>query len=299
MQPEREASAVIRVDPERALRRLTDDASARRWTQWNLRFVRVDDSPRTNAWALLTALEQQLARASEPVWMWFVRKLPDLRVRVGGPGLTNSMRAQLRDLMEAEQAAGRVDEAAPAVYEPELFRLGGPALIDAVHALFDADTRAYMAWQRIDRSDGARLSGELMSLCLAGDLIARATESSEETWDVWCRLARLYGGALPTPSPRKRPRLVPASLRSFASEGEQAVLDRALRAQAEFVARLDAVAARGALTCGRRGLLGALAAFHWNRWCLREATIASLCASMVRDLHPENDYLRDDEELAR
>jgi hypothetical protein len=133
-----------------------------------------------------------------------------------------------------------------------------------------------------------------MALALYGDLLQRTIEVSEEIWDVWCALYRIYVGKLPEepgePSARRN-LLLPQGLYRLANEEERSLLDEGFAAHAKFAEALAQSWERGELVGGRRVLLATLASFHWNIWCLRPQVVARLCEAMVRELHPAVDFL--------
>jgi thiopeptide-type bacteriocin biosynthesis protein len=265
------------------------------WTQLNVGMSGTGPgSLRDAAWPLFDGLERWVAAARErgPVELWFVRKPPALRLRVRGAGLDVTARQELARLLDAQREAGPVDHWGLSTYEPEVHRLGGPVVIELVHALLSASTDVWLAWERLSRSGQSSLGRDLMVLSLYDELLARSLRANEEAWDVWMTLLRLYDplGAAP---PRRaagdararRQRAIVAQ----ATAAEQALLARADAAAEAFATGLGQAHDRCTLAGGRRALLGTLASFFFNLWCLPPATIAALCRVAVRELDPTLD----------
>jgi thiopeptide-type bacteriocin biosynthesis protein len=258
--------------------------------QINISF-RLDAGGRRVSAPLFTALAELLAelRARGSVLCWFVRKDPGLRLRIGGPGYGAHEAEALEALLAAQQRAGRVEYWFASTYEPELERLGGPHLLDAVHRAFSHDTDLWIAIMALRREGATRLSPELASLALSNNLLRRATGASEEAWDIWCALLRSQAGeepAEPTGPIDPRAQFDSASLIARAEGDEARLLTLGLAHNAAFVSELDAVLRAGRLKGGRRGLLAAMLPFYWNRWALDRATVAAMCRAMVARLHP-------------
>lgn len=260
------------------------------WTQLNIAWT----GERGQAGPFFRSLGEALTRwrSRGPVGRWFVRKPPGLRLRVHGEGFDADARAELDALIEAERQAGRVQRCWRSTYEPERDRLGGDAVLPAVHALFCADTDLWSAWIELQAAGRTRLEPAWMSLALQGDLLRRGTEAREEAWAIWAGLHRLYVGAPPRPPARTtRTSLAdPTVLARLASADEQTLLARGFEANARLLAAVREAERSELLIGGVRALLATLAAFHWNRWGLDQPTIASLCEAMVADLHPSLDF---------
>jgi thiopeptide-type bacteriocin biosynthesis protein len=256
------------------------------WVQLNIAWA----GERGQAGPLFRGLGEALQRwrSRGSVERWFVRKSPGLRLRVRGPGFDDDARIELEALIERERRAGRVERCWRSTYEPERDRLGGDAVLPAVHALFSADTDVWSAWIELDALGRTRLESAWMTLALAGDLLRRGTESYEEAWAIWAALHRLYLGKPPlSPAGRARVSLAdPAALVRRASLDEHELLTRGFEANTQMLAALREAERNELLVGGARALLATLVGFHWNRWGLDPPTIASLCAAMVADLHP-------------
>jgi hypothetical protein len=166
-------------------------------------------------------------------------------------------------------------------------------MLPAVHDLFIIQARVWVQWERLRRREHVRVSAEVMALALYDDLVQRASEAPEEAWAVWAALHQVYTGR-PPHAP-----MAGASMQSSLREAtlqrvdaaERSVLEHGFVANARFVRALDDAWQRGDLVGGRRALLGALAGFHFNMWCLTLPSIQSLCRSKVVEHHPSLPFL--------
>lgn len=257
------------------------------WVQLNLAFA-AHEGQAGQAGPLFTGLAELLERSyvrdrRRPCW-WFVRKQPGLRLRLLRSSVDRLALEELDALIEGERGAGRVRECWRSCYEPERDRLGGPELLPAVHELFGVNAQTWQAWSARSTQGMPR---EWLALLLYADLVEQATEAREEAWDVWAVLHRVYlGRPAPSPSPTPAGKLSVQLLRTLAKPGERELIDRALAANARFAKHLARVERDEELVGGRRALLGALSNFHWNTWGLPPASIATLVAAMVDELHP-------------
>lgn len=273
------------------------------WMQLNVALVPGSGSLRDAAWPLFDELERWLAAARRrgAIELWFVRKTPGLRLRLRGPGLDAEAREELAGLLAAQRAPGPVQRWGLATYEPEIHRLGGPVALELVHALLSRSTDVWLAWERLSRTGRARLGPEPMVLALYGDLLLRSLQAPEEAWDVWMTLRRIYdgtSGSLPAriPASARRPGL--QALAALASPEERALLGRGREAADAFARGLAHAHDCCLLDGGRRALLGTLASFFFNLWCLRPESIAALCRSAVLELDPRLAFERASEEPA-
>lgn len=226
---------------------------------------------------MLPALASALAglRAVGVTLAWFVRKDPGLRVRVGGPLSPAELLAAATGAFDGLQARGVVAAWFPSAYEPETHQFGGPAATEAVHAYFDADTRALLRWSALPRR---RVSDAVLSLAVLNDMFLKAVGAPEEVWDVWCNLAGMYRG-LAQAVPEIPAIGLPGLRRLVGPEGAEvaAIYDAAHAALAGALAELWR---GGALLWGRRAILPFVAAFHWNRYAFPAARMAELAEAM-------------------
>jgi thiopeptide-type bacteriocin biosynthesis protein len=234
---------------------------------------------------LFDALAEALAdwrRERHLTSFYFVRKPPDVRLRFGGVA-PEPLGEALPALLDRLVARGAIARWVPAHYEPEVQLFGGPAMLPRVHAFFHVDSLAWMARARLEKS--AHCSESVLSLAVLNDLFFACLEGSEEVWDVWCNLARLHRVDSHTAEP---PCGVPriAGLAPLMSPPERRILGRYARASRTLARALQTLAARGRLSCGRRGILPFIALFHWNRFGFSMAQRTRMLAAMTAALDP-------------
>ena len=210
--------------------------------------------------------------------MWLLRKDPGLRLRLDGeldPGL-------VRPGLERLRSAGLIAGWFMSVYEPEIHQFGGPAAMDAVHAYFDADTRALLI---ASQAAGRRVTNTVLSLAILNDLFERSLGAREEVWDVWCNLQAMYrghgrpGAAIPA--------LTLERLAAVAGPAELELVALYEAANRRLAAALDAAWRAGALQCGRRSILPFVAAFHWNRHGFELERMTTLADAMAAAWSPK------------
>lgn len=255
------------------------------WIQLNLELAPAP-SFRVSSWPVVDALDRwcEGRGREETTGWWLVRKRPGLRVRVRGPALT---RAVLAEVLAPYVASGSLSRWWSTTYEPEIDRLGGPAVIDPVHRWFVADTRAWVAHERARFAGRARIGGELMSGIVLHELAANVSEDGAETWAIWQALCRAYAGApaTATTAAASRPHAL-ALARGHASDEERAILTAADAAVQRFTATIGAAWQEGSLVGGPRTLIATIASFHFNLWCVNVSAAAALCRTMATALHP-------------
>lgn len=223
-------------------------------------------------------------RAAGAASIWFVRKPPGLRLRFGGePGAR--LRDVLEDICTMAREGGDVVEWFYSAYEPETYDLGGPGATEAAHRYFDADTRLYLARERLHAAGGVSLSPATQCLAVLADLFARCTGDAGEAWDVWCNLDKIYA-RVDAPALTLAPVSLTA-LRQRVGAAEADVLAGHEAANIVYAAELAALWRRGELLWGRRAILPALAAFVWNRHAVAGPTIAACARAMAVALNPK------------
>ncbi|MFZ6180294.1 thiopeptide-type bacteriocin biosynthesis protein [Nannocystis pusilla] len=224
-------------------------------------------------------------RAAGADSLWFVRKPPGLRIRCGGP-LRPELPPVLEDiLLKSSHDDGDVVEWFYSAYEPETYDLGGPGATAAAHRYFDADTRLYLARERLVASGAVSLGAAAQCLAVLADLFVRCTGDHGEAWDVWCNLEKLYSG-VEAPALTLAPVSL-AGLRRRTDTAEAHLLDGHEAANRAYAAELDDLWRRGELLWGRRAILPAVAAFVWNRHAVPAATIAACVRAMVVACNPK------------
>jgi len=268
-----------------------EPADSRGWFQLNVGLWCASGSLRDAAWPLFEGLRGWLAQTRQrgALEHWFVRKPPALRLRVRGAGFDDRAREQLASLLQSQHERGLVTSWGFTTYEPEVARLGGPVGIELVHTWLSESADLWLEWERLSRSGATRLGPDLMASVLYGELLQRSLGASEEVWDVWLALCRVYDRTAPS---------VPAhgtaaarglhldAIARLASAAEQALLERGRVAADAFGAGLARAHDDCTLEGGRRALLGTMASFLFNSWCLPPQTIAQLCRRAVHELDP-------------
>ncbi len=210
--------------------------------------------------------------------LWFLHKPPGLRLRIGARALTPSTNSVVDRMLEEWVREGTMVSSFCSIYEPEAFQFGGPEAMELVHRHFTEDTRAWLEWSRLREHSPPRVTTLVVSLAAMVDLFERTIRVSEEIWDVWMNVAKLYEGASSSALD------VPAiGLRELESIGGAALLrlcDIYRAANAAFADGLADLWRRGALSSGRRGILPFVAIFHWNRFGVDPESIARLAGAM-------------------
>jgi thiopeptide-type bacteriocin biosynthesis protein len=211
---------------------------------------------------------------------FFARKAPGLRLRfaVDAQGW-NAVAACL----DGARAVSRWNACA---YEPEVFKLGGPAALPAVHRWFADDTRAWWAWE----SRQAPFSRAVLSLAVLNDLFARFSEGPEETWDLWCRVGALHGQA---PEGRSGvPAIRPADLAPRLAVAQRRILAGQVAANQRLARAFERLHRAGRLLFGRRLVLPHLALAHFNRHGFaladRLPIVSAMTGAFSRSVHPDH-----------
>ncbi|GAB3977746.1 hypothetical protein GCM10029978_068400 [Actinoallomurus acanthiterrae] len=161
------------------------------------------------------------------------------------------------------------------IYEPEIHAFGGPASMDAAHALFHHDSRHLLTFLHDDPTDRREHS---LVLCTA---LMRAAELDwNEQGDVWARLAEQRAGLPGQPSGPD-----PQVWASFTSDVRHLLLGTAradtiaggwLTAFEDTGRALLTLRENGELTRGLRTVIALHVIFHWNRIGLPATTQATL-----------------------
>lgn len=143
-----------------------------------------------------------LTEAGFTTGTWFLRKPPDVRVRIGVTGHDDDhVRAAIGEVVDQARGDGHLTEAGWSDYLPETERFGGPTAMAVAHAHFCRDTEA---WHRAAaRARALHASPDAVAADLACTLDARCrafVAAAERTGAVgavatWHDLAALAGGA--------------------------------------------------------------------------------------------------------
>jgi thiopeptide-type bacteriocin biosynthesis protein len=244
-----------------------------RFRQYNVSLVR--SAGAVHFRSLFLPLARFLAAAGARVRRWFfMRKPPDVRLRVQGDAALHAELAMLLDRLATE---GSIRDCRVCVYEPQEHSFGGKAGMALAHRQFHADSRAWLSLCALDTT----LPPELISLHVLNDLFASGLEGADEVCEVWHLLGRMQP---PAEGPRFELQATSRFLAALTLPA-RAVLTALLLENRAIGRRLSALHLRGALSSGQRALLARLGQFHFNRWGVRRAS--SVIASALAILNPE------------
>lgn len=252
------------------------------WTQVLVTFGR-DEQGRASVRSFFEALEDLRVTHLSPadIPMWFVRKRPGVRLRVGTRD--PRIRIELESILETERRAGRIVRWAWAVYEPEEALLGGKSVLPVVHRFLSSHASLWAAWSADEGAGGRRADASSMTAALCHDLIGRGTEDWAEAWGVWYAMARSYG-ALPSELGAPRPvddRALDEAFRGFATIKDRRILALAKATNEQLSRAIERAWLHGRLGRGPRTLWATLCAFCWNMWGLSSPQITGICRMMV------------------
>ncbi|QSB14160.1 thiopeptide-type bacteriocin biosynthesis protein [Natronosporangium hydrolyticum] len=255
------------------------------WYDLRLRFPDWHTAEAAAANRLAPALDQLLQEGETAGW-WFLRKHPFWRLRLHHADTTAVAR-----LLEQLTRQGILTGWHQTIYEPETAAFGGPAAIDAVHALSCADSRGLLNYVR---QPSPALGRREMSMLLFTAFQHAAGLDWFEQGDVFDRVARLR--PTPTGSDDQRVETLSADLSSiltananahtplFAPGGPAAFASRWRTAFIQTGHMLGEAAARGRLDRGLRAVIAQIAIFHWNRLGLPARTQGILAHSAATAL---------------
>ncbi|HET7488859.1 MAG TPA: thiopeptide-type bacteriocin biosynthesis protein [Acidimicrobiales bacterium] len=208
---------------------------------------------------------------------FFQRKPPDLRLRFGAGDLA-AVGAAVEAALEGPVGDGHVTRWWTAVYEPEERKFGGPAAMEAVHAWFDADTRAWLRLATEPNATGEAPHPAVVCAAVANDLYGRALGDADEVWDTWRNVQDRLAGIPPAPLPVGR---WPA-LDELEESLPASVVAGYRTADEELAGGLRRAAEAGALTAGRRAILPFVSQHTFQRWGLdgpAQAEVARVMAA--------------------
>ncbi|WP_318199692.1 thiopeptide-type bacteriocin biosynthesis protein [Streptomyces sp. SCL15-4] len=244
----------------------------------------------------LAAAARELLGTGQARDFFFMHKPPGLRVRfrAAEPARTPELRAALLRHLEPRRTEDTRARPVAGVYEPETYLFGGPRSMPWVHALFTADSRAWLdvhtavagapapvgwrvslallhavfdgldivgwehrgVWQVVREETGRRLPGGL------GDPdLRRAAAGIRAYWDQ---------------SPEDRLQALPKAWRDVVGEHLAAVGRAAERWRTHYFASGDA-------TVGPRRAAAHHVIFHWNRGALPTARQCLLTEALAAD----------------
>lgn len=273
------------------------------WAQRNVALTRAGGGPLPSARALFTVVAPIVdsARPTGAIDLFFFqRKAPDVRLRFGvevaGPGDDAGVARAGRDLDDALRAvdgaldglqeAGAVDRWFPGPYEPEVRKFGGPGAAEACHRHFDAETRLWLAAQRLGSDTGPLAEPSALDLAAtsADDLFVRVLRDRDEVWDTWANLADIAGAADPgAPLPAR------VAVGADASGPLASELAELARRHDAFAAAVDAELEAGRLRVGPRAILPFVAQLDLQRWGLGGPQQAAVATAMMSAWDPTQD----------
>lgn len=220
---------------------------------------------------------------------WFVRKMPGLKLRFGGPKVAARLQPPLAEWLCGAERANDIRGFRFTIYEPETYRFGGAPGMALAHAHFDAGTRLVFTYENSAAELRRGVSRLDFSLANTSDLFIRALGDAAEIWDVWNRLYSALVGrhTAPQTSADEGRRALFRGLDFLPEDfglgfGEMVAAVRAINRTT--AGELRALAEGGALTVGVRSWLTAASVFEWNRFGLPDDP-ASLAEAIALALH--------------
>ncbi len=219
---------------------------------------------------------------------FFMRKPPGFRVRFE---TTPERRSWLEHELHTSlgRTRLRVERVMPGVYEPEELLFGGPASMPFVHRIFTVDSRAWLAFHRLETSTPAWA----FSLALLRQILDGVGVAGWEDLGVWERIRSRTGRTLPPGMNIGRIAAACAGIRTTWSDPSRLEANLPVPVAAlvdEWGPRLRAAGAdwrsgyfdtSGALIGPREGM-AFVTIFHWNRGGV-SAGIQSLLATALAD----------------
>lgn len=159
------------------------------------------------------------------------------------------------------------------IYEPEVHAFGGPASMNAAHALFHRDSRHLLTF--LGNSPADRRERSLV-LCTA--LMRTAGLDFNEQGDVWARVAEQRSGHADVPPDSQVWACFTSDVRHLLLGDARADLIGGdwLTAFEEAGTTLRTLRENGKLTRGIRAVISLHVIFHWNRLGLTATTQATL-----------------------
>lgn len=262
------------------------------WLQVNCSlFPQLDGTPFLPWRSLLDATEAWRA-AGLYQRFWFIRKMPGLKLRFGGPELAARLQAPLAEWLHQAELANEIRGFRFTVYEPETYRFGGEAGMALAHSHFEAGAELVLAYETANESLREKVSRLSFSLANTSDLLDRALADSAESWDVWSRLYSVIEGSDFDPPESQDGEPVVCGFENFLADPAPELADLIAAAQtanAKTADALRALADGGALSVGIRSWLTAAITFEWNRFGLPDhlTDLAAALALILREQQPD------------
>src|SRR5436190_20146465 len=216
---------------------------------------------------------------------FFMRKPPGLRLRFALHSLRGDAVREIESCIKSLVRRKVIAKWFPSVYEPETFKFGGPEAMEAVHAHFFADSKAWWRWEELRRGANTSIESRLLSLSVLNDLFAKFLDGPEEVWDVWCRVATLHGASVVSEGPAIQAIRI-EDLIDRVTPGEQVILRSYLSYNGAMARRFGAIHAKGKLLFGNRLVLPHVALYHWNRFGFTPDDRASIFTAMMHAWSP-------------
>jgi thiopeptide-type bacteriocin biosynthesis protein len=265
--------------------RLTKDSSGiesvgslANWLQVNVALARTDGNITPNARMLFEQLSFAIAdwrREKNLEIFFFMRKPPDLRLRLFGRNPEENLLPKLEQILSTLKHGGFIKSFFRSIYEPETSLFGGVLAMNVVHEHFDADSMAWIGFDRLVASGRQTIQSETLVLAVLNDLFVRTIPCPWEVWDVWCNVARLGPPTNEMHSSSIELVFIDDLLPKVSKNEKRILQDYARSNQhlAEGLRQLN----EGKLLCGLRSILPFIAIFLLNRHGLghRHAILAN------------------------
>lgn len=249
------------------------------WEQVNIEFTDWPAAP-----ALVENHLQPVLTTTSDGW-WYIRKHPHWRVRHTAGPCGNALRSALDELVDTDA----VRTWHPAIYEPEVLALGGPAGMHVAHDLFCRDSPTTLHLLATPRHRVREPGRTELSLLAISRMLRAAGLDWYEQGDVWARVAESRSGIPPTrpaeqaaPAVRRLLTLDTGPDTPLVAAGPLAAHRTWLDAFDDAGTQLGALARTGHLTRGLRAVLAHHVIFHWNRLALPSPD-QHLLAVLARD----------------
>ncbi|MEZ4382447.1 MAG: lantibiotic dehydratase C-terminal domain-containing protein [Nannocystaceae bacterium] len=290
--PESEASPVLTDadDPAAAGNRLSPFARGGhgRGRQLNLELVPIDGSMIRCEREVLRALEPALARARLRGVESFscLHQSPGLRLTFIGAKVDADVLAEVTATVDRLYQRGLVSRAIGCLYEPDIHAFGGPAAAVALMRYFDADTTAWLTWER-NFAEQPPFPVSALAFAVIDDLFSRSLASRDEVASAWLKLAnryRAYRGVKPATKVVDL-----SSLITVGGARAGAITRGYALANQRLCADLQRIELEGGLRASRSRLLVMTADLHCNRLRLLPDEIVGLARSRAAGLRGDPD----------
>jgi thiopeptide-type bacteriocin biosynthesis protein len=266
---------------------------ASKWIHFGLKTV--ESRIQADLYGRLAHLARQMLQDGTITNFFFMHKPPGMRIRFEIPGANRDMRLHfLRDHLSRWQREGVIEGIIDGVYEPEARLFGGPVSMRSVHALFTADSFAWVDYNVLAHNKRNVGPAWVLSLLMLRALFGGLGITDWEDIGVWdtirSKLGRnLRDGALSEPEFTESAagiRDLWAAPRSFldgsfpdlpaiSDDFERSAVSTASNWRTEYFAAGDAC-------IGPRAAAALFAIFHWNRAGLSSVRQAIIAEALAR-----------------